>query len=413
MIMNAIWKTWEELKSICQNKKIIFFARSEDWLKRSKDRLSGYHLGYIVDNDTEYTDTLYHGMKVQLPTELYQEDLENIYVIIVSGAYASIAAELEANGLQSGTHFCCTPEYRDWGLLEEMKTHDRNVLVTCSDRNEPGRKRASKLGGGLYKLNTCTHELTKLISGAFRQITVVDSLMYIVEYVEGAVYVVNFDYQVIGKFSIGAGNACGIDYYPKQNQLFVAFSQLDLIKIYDRDSFKQVGEIAFSHKREKDGIGHHHINDVCIIDNSLFVSYFSRSGNYKIGIDDGGMDEYSLDNMALGRTSVISGLSKPHSVKFINNRICLLDSMTGEFREELHRVSGKFPGFMRGLEFDGKYFYIGQSETMYSSRLFGVSNNIMCNAGLYLFDNKTKVSRFYSFPDMMNVHDILVLDSSQ
>ena len=45
---------------------------------------------------------------------------------------------------------------------------------------------------------------------------------------------------------------------------------------------------------------------------------------------------------------------------------------------------------------------------MYMHRLLGLSNNIMQNAGIYLFDSETKVSRFYSFPDLVNIHDILI-----
>jgi hypothetical protein len=71
--------------------------------------------------------------------------------------------------------------------------------------------------------------------------------------------------------------------------------------------------------------------------------------------------------------------------------------------------AGVFPGFIRGIDFDGRFYFIGQSEPAYMSRLFGISNNIMMNAGIYIFDNVTKVSRFHAFMDTTNVHDIIVL----
>ncbi len=45
---------------------------------------------------------------------------------------------------------------------------------------------------------------------------------------------------------------------------------------------------------------------------------------------------------------------------------------------------------------------------MYVHRLVGIRNNIMLNAGFYLFDKHTKSSRFYPMLDNMNVHDILI-----
>lgn len=82
--------------------------------------------------------------------------------------------------------------------------------------------------------------------------------------------------------------------------------------------------------------------------------------------------------------------------------------MRGKFWVGNQKVAGKFSGFIRGLTFDGKYYFIGQSEDMYSSELFGVKDSIMVNAGVYLFDIKTKVTRFYSFPDLSNIHDIKI-----
>ena len=70
---------------------------------------------------------------------------------------------------------------------------------------------------------------------------------------------------------------------------------------------------------------------------------------------------------------------------------------------------GEFDGFVRGLAFDGRFYFIGQSEDMYMGRVFGTRKNIMLNAGFYLFDPETKASRFYPMLDNMNIHDILIL----
>ena len=71
-------------------------------------------------------------------------------------------------------------------------------------------------------------------------------------------------------------------------------------------------------------------------------------------------------------------------------------------------IKSSFPGFVRGLTFDGKYYYVGQSEDMYTSQNFGSSNqNTMCNAGIYKIDLEKNISRFISMYDNMNIHDLL------
>ena len=73
-------------------------------------------------------------------------------------------------------------------------------------------------------------------------------------------------------------------------------------------------------------------------------------------------------------------------------------------------AAGAFYGFARGLAHDGRFYFVGQSEDMYMSQRFGVADNIMLNAGFYLFDKATKASRFYPMLDNMNVHDLLILE---
>ena len=50
------------------------------------------------------------------------------------------------------------------------------------------------------------------------------------------------------------------------------------------------------------------------MENSLFVSYFSKSGLWRKEIFDGGVSEINLNN-SNKITEVISGLNQPHSPK--------------------------------------------------------------------------------------------------
>ena len=74
-------------------------------------------------------------------------------------------------------------------------------------------------------------------------------------------------------------------------------------------------------------------------------------------------------------------------------------------------VRCSFPGFVRGLAFDGQYYYVGQSEDMYTSQNFGGNNfTTMCNAGIYKVDVEKNISRFVSLYENMNIHDIIILN---
>ena len=48
---------------------------------------------------------------------------------------------------------------------------------------------------------------------------------------------------------------------------------------------------------------------------------------------------------------------------------------------------------------------------MYLSKDMGADiNTTMCNAGIYQCDINKNISRFLSVPDVMNIHDILVIE---
>jgi len=413
--MVDIWKSWVELKKITANKKVVFWGRSEDWVPKTIPMFDNKSDKYIVDINPAYHNTEFRGIPVYLPSKLQEEDKENIYIVITGGVIESITESIEELGFEPGKHFCCTPEIRDWGLLQEIREYDQNIIVSCSDYGIKGAKRYSKLGGGIYICNTKENSLEKKIGGHFREIIRVGDYYYVTEFVNKKVFVLSIDFEKLDELPIDQTenqsekpNACGIAYHSKKNLIFVANAGSDTINIYERESFKHIETIHVSDKFKNTGDGQHHINDICIADNTLLVSCFSLSGNWKRGIMDGGIMQFDLDNLSKPHDVLVQDLWMPHSVQYINGNVCYLDSMRGDFWVGNKKVEGNFPGFARGLTHDNRFYYIGQSEDMYMSRLFGVKQNIMCNAGLYLFDISNKVSRFYSFPDLMNIHDLHV-----
>ena len=412
--MNELWKTWNEVKKICKDKKSIFFyGRSEDWVPKTLPKFVDLDNIFIIDQNPSYLNTKFCGLDVLSPDYLKNENKEEIYIIITAGPYESVSEDLIDNNFIPGIHFCCTPEIRDWALLQEIRDYEREVIISCSDYSEKSKKRHSKAGGGLYLCNTKENSFIKKASGHFRQLVEVDKYYYVVEFVEKKIYVFNKNFEILEKYDIDQSkdlsdkpNSCGIAYDKSNDMFFVANSGSDEISIFDRQGFKYLDRISFSDKYEMYGDGQHHINDITIVDNSLFISYFSFNGSWKKGGMDGGVSEILIDNQNLGPQPIFHDLCMPHSPEIIDGQICVLDSMNGKLWVGNKRVEATLPGFARGLTYDNRFYFIGQSEDMYMSRLFGIKNNIMCNAGMYLFDLSTKVSRFYSFPDIMNIHDL-------
>ena len=75
----------------------------------------------------------------------------------------------------------------------------------------------------------------------------------------------------------------------------------------------------------------------------------------------------------------------PHNVKFYDDSMHVLNSLKGELLYDNFSVKGEFPAFTRGLDYDGQYYYVGQSRNRNFSKSIGLSNNISIDAGIIIF----------------------------
>jgi hypothetical protein len=407
--MESYWKTWEELALLSSHKKIVLYGRSEDWVPKIMRKIKLPVC--IIDKNTIYEDTKYKGVDVVGPEDLLKMVRDDIYIIITSGVYEGIVKFLMDNGYMPGEDFCCSPEMKDYSLLEEIRNYEQEIIVSCSDYNDSNNMRYSRAGGGLYKYHIGPNNIELLVKGSFRQIISVESQIFAIEFVECKLYKFDENFNILEKYDLDSANYCGIDYCSKRNILILINAGLDTISIHDVNTFELIDRVDYSNKNKINGVtSQHHLNDVCVFEDYLYVSYFSHSGNWKINIHDGGISEINLNDIHETPRPVVTGLWKPHSPKIIQGALSYLDSMRGAFHTTDQAIAGKFDGFARGLAFDGRFYYIGQSEDMYMSKRFGTTNNIMLNAGFYLFDIHTKASRFYPMLDNMNIHDLMVMD---
>ena len=407
--MSHWWKTWAEVNHSARDRIVVLYGRSEDWLPKTLRRLRKKP-NFIVDRDPGYAGTDYQGVPVEPPEKLWALDPDDVYVVVTAGEYEGIVTLLQERHFQAGADFACCPEYRDYALLETIRGYDRGVLIASSDYTDPTKVRYSRRGGGIFRYSTLTNTMEELARGSFRQLASGDGVVYAVEYVERELYKFDLDFNVLEKWPLDAPNYCGLAHVESRDLLVLVNSGKDTISIHDADSFQMLERIEYSDRTETNATSQHHLNDVCVSDDHMYVAYFSHSGTWKKGNYDGGVSEYSLNDLSRQPEKVVTGLWKPHSPEIIEGDLCYLDSMRGHLCTTNQVVAGEFHGFLRGLAHDGRFYFVGQSEDMYMSQRFGVAGNIMLNAGFYLFDKATRASRFYPLPDNMNVHDLLILE---
>ena len=192
-----------------------------------------------------------------------------------------------------------------------------------------------------------------------------------------------------------------------------------LATVSDSDSFSPVWKPPFiSRLAPEDRC---HLNGLAMEDGRpAYVTTVSRSDvadGWRDRREDGGLVIDVRSNEA-----VLSGLSMPHSPRLYRDRLWLHDSGTGHFGyADLN--SGKFeqvafcPGYLRGLDFVGKYAVVGLSKSRHVS--FGglaldknlTDRDAEQRCGIYVIDLDTgSVVHWLRMEGMVNeLYDVAVM----
>jgi len=177
-----------------------------------------------------------------------------------------------------------------------------------------------------------------------------------------------------------ANDAHGI--WVSNDKIFVVGSEGEKngqLCINDHGPGKYVGKIIISEiKKENNSINvknskisnmfnclhHHHINDLCKIENKMYLSSFSYCDSEKNFINNGVISE--LDE--LGNTHVlIKDFEKPHSIASFKDRVYVCSSSASKIlsfnvNDKAVKLEHKaIDAFVRGLLITEKYLYYGIS----------------------------------------------------
>ena len=403
MERSITFTTIQDLNKNSAGKKVVLFGAGPISEKTFR-LLSGKKVDSIVDNASNLWKKIELGVEILPPESIKEKD--NLFIVICTTSFSEVSDQLNGYGLTSGIDYCVSPILNDLRIISELENISKKILFTS------GSPKAENplYGGGIYELTVDGEEwqYKKVISGnCYGLIKFDDSYIS----VDADIGIFEFDsgYNIIRskKFPEGV-RAHGVQYSHKYKSFYVVGSYYDGVLILDEE-FNVVDNIKLSYKKERYGVPKHHCNDCLVVDDSLFISMFSMTGNWQNDVFDGGVVEYNILNKEkIG--PIVQNLWMPHNIQMINGSLHVLNSLQGQLLTNNFQVVGEFPAFTRGLDYDGVYYYIGQSRNRNYSKNIGVSKNISIDAGIIVFDEYTKASRFLQLPPKISeIHSILII----
>lgn len=398
---------FETLALQSRNRKIVFFGAGIYAAKTA--RKLDNEIIFIADNNTDLWNTQEIDLSITDPKELIPYvGTQEVYIIICSTSFQEISTQLEGYGFRAMADYAVTPVLNDLRIIGQMESVSTKLLFSSGSPKQDD----PKFGGGIYELTLDGYnwDYRKVHSGICHGIYRKGDKIIAVDQSRG-ILEMNLNYEVVREGSIPDGSRChGISWSTVTERYYVVASHMDKVLVYTED-LQLEKTISISDKHDRFGEPEHHANDICAFGHSIFVSMFSLSGNFKESdIYDGVVLEIDIETHKV-RGPVIRDLWMPHNVAHHAGSLVVLDSLPGYLRKNNAQVVGEFPGFTRGLAFDGTLFYIGQSRNRNYSKYMGFSNNVSIDAAIVIFDEHTKVSRSLQLPPQVSeIHSIVLLD---
>jgi len=396
------WMSWRDVSSVTQDREVVFWGRSEDWIPKCTPHVNA---SYIIDIDESFYGEKYLGLDIYSSSKL-EESLEKPFVIITTGDFTNVGSALDDLGFASGRDYCYCPEYSDFQNLASLRDKQLSVVFTSGDYKTGKATRVSHHGGGVYlaEFSALKSELVKVADGQYREIVRYNNGFAAIEYTECRIDVFSSEFETVRSIDLPRTRFCGLAWSEDTGYFYVANASTDIIHVIDEDG-NEVAKMDFGPKSGEEGNSRYHINDLDIYGDSIFVSYFSESGFWRYDVFDGGVAAFDLKTHE--KSTLYQGLWQPHTPRVIRGKLHILDSFRGLLYNRSGEPLAKFPGFIRGIDYRNGFYLVGQSEDMYMSRKNGMSKNIMNNAGIWLFDEQSKGSRFYDCAGICNIHSVL------
>lgn len=397
------FSTFQVLHKRKNNRELVLFGAGPISQKTAR-KLNDQH-DFIVDNNPNMWGEIEKSKNIFNPTAL-ENRANECFIVICTTSFMEVSKQLINLGYVPEKDFIISPILNDLRVISELEYHKATMLFTSGlpEVDDP------ESGGGVYELilDGHNHSYKKIYSGICYGLIEYKDTYITVDDKKGVIQF-DKDYNIIlSKPLNNATRGHGIDYCSINKQFYVVSSYRDSVIVLD-NKFNQIDEITISNKFTQYGVPEHHCNDLCVVGHSLYISMFSHTGNYKKDVFDGVVLEIDLTTNTI-LSPVMTDLWMPHNISFLDGSLTVLDSLRGELKTNNARAVGRFPAFTRGLDFDGVYYYIGQSRNRNYSKNLGLSLNISIDTAIVIFDQVTKASRTIQLPQKLSeIHSILVL----
>ncbi len=394
---------YQDISRLLKDRSMVLWGAGNISIKTIR-RLSQKPIA-ICDNSANMWGGKQDGIPIISPTQL-QELYQGDFVVVCTTSYSEVCQQLTSMGFIANKDFVISPALNDLRVIDELEQIEARLLISSGAQpsGEP------EYGGGLYEL-TITEDkwnYRKILSGCCHSIIRLDCSYYTVDDELGIVELDN-EYNIVRNQPLPTkSRGHGLAFHHLRKEFFVACSLLDAVLVYDIN-LSHIDTIPLSIKQGREGGPFHHTNDCIVVGDSLYVSMFSETGNWKRDIYDGAVVEIDVESgEKVGPP--IRDLWMPHTVMFIDGCLTVLDSLRGGLRQNNATEIGKFPAFTRGLAYNGHLFFIGQSRNRNFSKNVGLSKNISIDTGVIVFDPATKVSRMLQLPSKFSeIHGLLLL----
>lgn len=345
---------------------------------------------YYVDNDKDLWGTTFEGKPVYPPEKLLEEDRDNLFIVICTTFFEEMVEQLKGMGFELGRHVAYTPLLHT--VIANMRLDRGSTKLLMSGYGA---------GGGIYTVNSRTGEVTLLHEGQYRGMYRLGDDIFVLQERDGIHRLDANTLEIVERYNFPTfRNALGIDYCEQRDRFYVTLSHRDEIAVIDHASMTQVGTLdLFAGKYAATNKEQHHINDLLVVDEGrrLIVSMFSLAGYWRKNVYDGTVVEVDIDRNEISGI-LMSGLVKPHTIRFFEDDLFLLDSFRGRMYRGSDNVMAEFSGFIRGLERDSERYYIGLSRNRHIEESYRLNRPMMTNPGLMVYLAEERVFKFIELP---------------
>ena len=356
----------------------------------------------IVDNNSELHGTTFLGIKIISPNELVSYQFDKI--IICSSSISDIIEQIVELGINKDCIVVSNfigPQARTF-ILENYR------FKGFVSSGLPSTTKSLK-GGGIYSVEELDDfvKVEKLYEGNTHGMIFHEGKLVFTCQGKGIVIFNVESKEIENTIPVPAG------YRPHgvriiDGNYFVACSSADRVLELN---FKGeiLNEYLLSSKKESSQTAQHHTNDLYVTEDSIYVSMFSISGNWKKGIFDGGVIEINRNTGK--QCNVITNLKMPHSVSMYDGALYVLDSYRGRVCGYDGVSIGALSGFVRGIEFHDELILVGESKNRNISKLEPRDMFSSIDTRISILDPVTKASRSISLPrGISEIHSIVVVN---